>query len=167
GFIPRGLEGVAAVAAQRGDAAMAVQLAGAAAGLRELVGSVPTPVERVQVERWYGSARDQLGPQAAAANWERGRTMPADRAAGAGGEWVAVAKAPPTPADQLTAHEQAIAKLIVRGCANEEIALQLNTTPAEIRAHIAHILDRLGFQSRAQIAAWAVSSRLDEQALSH
>jgi len=163
GFIPRGLEGVAAVAAQRGDSAMAVQLAGAAAGLRELVGSVPTPVERVQVERWYGSARAQLGPRAAAATWERGRIMTAERAAEAAREWVAAFTAAPTPADQLTAHQQAIAILIVRGCTNEEIALQLSTSPADTRAQIANILDRLGLHSRAQIAAWAVANRLESK----
>src|SRR5262249_17836552 len=163
GFIPRGLEGVAAVAAQRGDSAMAVQLAGAAAGLRELVGSVPTPVERVQVERWYGSARAQLGPRAAAATSERGRIMTAQPAAQAAREWVAAFTAAATQADQLTAHQQAIAILIVRGCANEEIALQLNPSPADTRAQIAKILDRLGLHSRAQIAAWAVANRLESK----
>jgi DNA-binding CsgD family transcriptional regulator len=161
GFIPRGLEGVAAVAAKRGDSEMAVQLAGAAAGLRELVGSVPTPVERVQVERWYGSARAQLGSQVAAAASQRGRIMTAERAVEAAHEWVAAVTAEPTPVDQLTVHQQAIAILIVRGCSNEEIALQLNTSPADTRAQIAHILDRLGVHSRAQIAAWAVANRID------
>jgi DNA-binding CsgD family transcriptional regulator len=162
-FVPRGLEGVAAVAARQGDSTMAVQLAGAAAGLRELVGSVPTPVERLQLERWYGSARAELGPRAAAAAWDRGRIMSADRAAEAAREWVATFTAAPTPADQLTAHQQAIAILIVRGCTNEEIALQLSTSPADTKAQIAHILDRLGLHSRAQIAAWAVANRLESK----
>ena len=74
--------------------------------------------------------------------------------------------AAPTPADQLTAHQQAMAVLIVRGCTNDQIALQLNTSPAETRTQIEHILDRLGLRSRAQIAAWAVANRLEEQAMS-
>jgi DNA-binding NarL/FixJ family response regulator len=93
--------------------------------------------------------------------------MTGDRAAEAAREWVAACAAAPTPADQLTAHQQAIGVLIVRGCSNEQIALQLNTTPAETRAQIALILQRLALHSRAQIAAWAVANRLDEQALNH
>ena len=93
--------------------------------------------------------------------------MTADRAAEVAREWVAAFKAAPTPADQLTGHQQAIAILIVRGCSNEQIALQLNTSPAETKAQIALILQRLALHSRAQIAAWAVANRLDAQALNH
>jgi non-specific serine/threonine protein kinase len=92
--------------------------------------------------------------------------MTADQAAEAAREWVATFRAAPTPANQLTALQQAIATLIVRGCTNEQIALQLDTSPADTRAQIAHILDRLGLHSRAQIAAYAVANRLEQQDLS-
>jgi DNA-binding CsgD family transcriptional regulator len=55
----------------------------------------------------------------------------------------------------LTAREQEIAARVARGHRNREIADQLHISPRTVDAHVEHIRNKLGYQSRSQIAAWA------------
>lgn len=71
--IAESLEGLAAVAASTGEARRAAQLAGAAAGLREAVGSLLSPADQQRLAAMLSGARDQLGPTAFAAAWAEGR----------------------------------------------------------------------------------------------
>jgi non-specific serine/threonine protein kinase len=149
----------------------AAQLLGAAGKLRRAAQAPAWPIGQAYVDRWSAGLRHTLGESSFAQQLAAGELLTADRAAEAAREWaatftMATVAAAPTPADQLTAHQQAISVLIVRGYTNEQIALQLNTSSPATRAQIEHILDRLGLHSRAQIAAWAVANHLEEQALS-
>jgi DNA-binding NarL/FixJ family response regulator len=63
---------------------------------------------------------------------------------------------PVTPAGALTAREREIALLIARGLSNRGIADELVISPATVARHVTNILTKLGFASRAQVAAWAV-----------
>ncbi|AWK71120.1 protein kinase [Rhodococcus oxybenzonivorans] len=56
----------------------------------------------------------------------------------------------------LTKREQQVAELVTRGLTNKEIAAELVISPRTARGHVEHILAKLGFTSRAQIAAWTV-----------
>ena len=56
----------------------------------------------------------------------------------------------------LTARELEIAALIARGLSNRGIADELVISPATAARHVANIFGKLGFTSRAQVAAWAV-----------
>ena len=62
----------------------------------------------------------------------------------------------------LTGRERQVAMLIAQGKSNREIAEMLVVTVRTVEAHITRILDRLGFKSRTEIAAWAVSKGLAE-----
>jgi DNA-binding NarL/FixJ family response regulator len=64
------------------------------------------------------------------------------------------------PPGGLTLREVEVAALIARGCTNRQIASDLIVAQGTVANHIAHILDKLGFHSRAQIAAWAVEHGL-------
>ncbi|HEY4463238.1 MAG TPA: helix-turn-helix transcriptional regulator, partial [Streptosporangiaceae bacterium] len=55
----------------------------------------------------------------------------------------------------LTRREQEVAALIAVGSSNKAIAEELVISPATAARHVANILAKLGFSSRAQIAAWA------------
>ena len=55
----------------------------------------------------------------------------------------------------LTPRQQEVAALVAEGLTNAAIAARLVITERTAIAHVGHILDRLGFHSRAQIAAWA------------
>jgi non-specific serine/threonine protein kinase len=73
------LEGIAALAWQRGDGERAARLLGAAAAPREVVGEPESAAARADHERLLADLRAGLGPDAFAATWELGRTMPLDR----------------------------------------------------------------------------------------
>jgi DNA-binding CsgD family transcriptional regulator/Tfp pilus assembly protein PilF len=60
----------------------------------------------------------------------------------------------------LTRRERQVAAVVARGLTNQEIADELVITVKTVEAHITHILSKLGFSSRAQIAAWAVDKGL-------
>jgi DNA-binding NarL/FixJ family response regulator len=60
----------------------------------------------------------------------------------------------------LTAREREVAGLVAQGKSNRAIAEELVVGVSTVEAHIAHIFTKLGFSSRAQIAAWAVDRGL-------
>jgi DNA-binding CsgD family transcriptional regulator len=55
---------------------------------------------------------------------------------------------------QLTRREQEVAGLVAAGLSNKDIASRLVISQRTAEGHIEHILTKLGFNSRAQIAAW-------------
>ena len=48
-----------------------------------------------------------------------------------------------------------MARLVAEGLTNRQIAARLVISERTAGNHVAHILTKLGFTSRAQIAAWA------------
>jgi len=160
----RGLEAFAALAACEQQPERAVQLAAAAAALREAAGLPPRSGART--ERYLSAARG-LGQEAISRLWAQGSGLDPSSAvelalasrqpesAGAG------EAAPSRPAPKaeapggLTPRELQIAALIAEGRSNKAIAEELVISPATAARHVANILLKLGFSSRAQIAAWA------------
>jgi non-specific serine/threonine protein kinase len=66
--------------------------------------------------------------------------------------------------DELTTREREVAALIGRGCSNRQIAERLVITEGTAKIHVGRILAKLGFHSRAHLAAWAVQRGLIEPA---
>ena len=60
----------------------------------------------------------------------------------------------------LTSREREVARLVAQGKSNRAIADELVVGVSTVEAHISHIFTKLGFSSRAQIAAWAVDKGL-------
>jgi len=60
----------------------------------------------------------------------------------------------------LTPREREVAALIARGLSNREIAKALVITERTAESHVQHILDKMEFGSRSQIAAWAAERGL-------
>ncbi|HSV41612.1 MAG TPA: LuxR C-terminal-related transcriptional regulator [Nocardioidaceae bacterium] len=54
----------------------------------------------------------------------------------------------------LTKREQQVAELVATGLANEEIANRLVISRRTVEGHVEHILTKLGFTSRTQLAVW-------------
>lgn len=61
---------------------------------------------------------------------------------------------PPAEQSLLTPREEDVAELVAKGLLNKEIAEQLVISRRTAEAHVEHILVKLGFTSRSQIAAW-------------
>ncbi|MCK2212680.1 LuxR C-terminal-related transcriptional regulator [Actinomadura sp. ATCC 31491] len=156
--VARCLVGLSVLAEHEGDLEGAVLAAAAAAALRESIGQHHATI---RIEELLGRARHKLGDGRTASLWSRGRAMSADDAARhvLQGERQ-VRQAQPVPAEPvrrslLTAREREIAGLLTRGLSNRAIAEELVISPATVARHIANIMEKLGYTSRAQIAVWA------------
>jgi len=69
------------------------------------------------------------------------------------------ASAPPASEVGLTARELQIADLVADGLSNREIAAKMVIAQRTAEGHVEHILAKLGFTSRVQIAAWVTQRR--------
>src|SRR5262249_39728747 len=125
---------------------------------------------RVEGEAALAHAQEPLGQSAFAGAVAEGRAAPLDELVAE----AALAERPadrsePAPArpratDPLTAREREVAALVARGQSNRQIADELVISERTVESHVASALGKLGFRSRAQIAAWAVTNGLAEDA---
>jgi non-specific serine/threonine protein kinase len=58
-------------------------------------------------------------------------------------------------ADSLTQRERQVAALVAQGLTNRQLGAALVITEGTAALHVKHVLAKLGFSTRAQIAAWA------------
>src|SRR4051812_30616387 len=67
----------------------------------------------------------------------------------------------------MTARETEVAELIAEGLTNDQIAQRLVVTTGTAANHVAHIIEKLGLQSRVQVAAMVVrdQSRAESKAI--
>ena len=164
--VARGLESFAALAAREGDAEQALLLTAASAALREESG-LPA-MSGARADRYAKDASD-LSADDVARLRARGSELTAEQAIAvaidastdktaaadqdAAGSGMPSATAP----SLLTPRELEIAALVARGHSNRAIAEELVISPATVARHIANIMAKLDFRSRAQIAAWIVA----------
>lgn len=64
------------------------------------------------------------------------------------------------PAGPLSSREYEVASLIAQGRTNRQIAQQLVISEWTVDTHVRHILTKLEFRSRAQVAAWTMGQGL-------
>jgi non-specific serine/threonine protein kinase len=164
------LHALAVVAQAQGDLGGAARLYGCAEATLEPFG-IPYYQYAIADETVLGrsivAVLRGLGPQAFAAAWAEGRRTPVelmiDRALGR----VPFPDPPPPPggpgadtaAGPLTRREWEVARLITQGLSNREVGKALAISERTVDAHVQHILNRLGFNSRTQVAAWVAVSR--------
>ncbi|MFE3024058.1 ATP-binding protein [Nocardia tengchongensis] len=149
--------------AEQGRFHRAAQLSGAANSLWDgerdgLFGGLAlhtVPWFRESYDATVERARRELGKADYTAEFAKGATLDADRIAGLAGT------AGDEPLDavislgpSLTPRETEVAALITEGLTNREISTRLGVSKRTVDAHIEHILSKLGFASRAQVAAY-------------
>jgi non-specific serine/threonine protein kinase len=64
----------------------------------------------------------------------------------------------------LTKREREVADLVAQGLTNKQIAAKLVISLRTAQGHVEHILTKLGFTSRTQIAAWVVEKSSNGEA---
>jgi DNA-binding NarL/FixJ family response regulator len=73
------------------------------------------------------------------------------------------ARAAAASADAATSprakREAEVAQLVADGLSNKQIGARLFISEHTVDTHVRHILNKLGFSSRAQIAAWMASAK--------
>ncbi|HJQ46485.1 MAG TPA: LuxR C-terminal-related transcriptional regulator [Amycolatopsis sp.] len=152
------LEFLGWVAIDSNDTDRGVRLIGASQSLAEPLGAHLVGYPRLL--DWHGDysrqARDSLGPRAFDKALEYGRNLGKDRAvAYASGKAMDVGPAPPASREDLplTRREREVAELVATGKTNRQIAGELVIAVRTVDTHVENILTKLGFTSRAQIAA--------------
>ena len=162
------LEAFAALAARQ-QPERALTLAGAAAALRQLSGSVLPPNPQLALDRELDPARQQLGEDRQLAAWTAGQALSAEQA-------VALALSPALPGQaaapalpdtlpgRLTSREAEVVGLVGRGLTNRQIAEQLVVSERTAEWHVANCLGKLGLDTRAQLAVWAARQGLSAPA---
>ena len=163
------LAAFAGLAAAQSQPERALRLVAAATALNEATGQRNSPAWHALVERWIEPARQDLGAEASAAALAAGRAMALEESvayalatdrSGGEPEGRAATGASGRAADPLTAREREVAALVARGFSNRQIAEALVIGVRTAESHVAHIMDKLGLSSRAQVAAWAVQHEL-------
>lgn len=158
------LEVLAAVEALRGHSERAARWFGAAGALREAIGS-PIPVsDRPEHDRYLGLARSRLHEDGFRRAWTSGAAASLQEIKREVASLMPPRRAPTStavPTNPLTRREQEVAGLVARGLSNREIARRLFVSPRTADTHIQHILGKLGFTSRTQVAVWAVRHGLE------
>jgi non-specific serine/threonine protein kinase len=110
-------------------------------------------------EQCTGGVRGTLGAMAFEAEFGKGKQASLDQAVSVALEeptTAVVATAGKVPDAVLTPREAEVAGLIAKGLSNQAIAAKLVIARRTVEAHVEHILDKLGFSSRVQVAAWMV-----------
>ena len=162
------LEAFASLAATQGRAARAARLLGAAERYRAAINSPLPRSHRSDYNRPIGLIRAALNEEAFAAERSAGQAMTLEEAiqyalapeeGGAAPKQAGVAVSP-RRLGGLTPREQEVAALIAQGLSNREIASRLVIAERTAEGHVQSILNKLAFNSRSQIAAWAVGHEL-------
>ncbi|MFE3757971.1 protein kinase [Nocardia tengchongensis] len=156
------LEALAWIVSAEGSAKRAVVLMGAAQALGYVTGASTVVFSGLLVhhEECVRNTRRALGQQAFEAAHREGGSLDLDAAiAYALGEELTTA--PPTEGQsmELTKREQQVADLVAEGLTNKAIAARLVISQRTVHGHVEHILTKLDFTSRVQVAAWVVERR--------
>jgi ATP/maltotriose-dependent transcriptional regulator MalT len=158
------------VANDQGHYDRAVRLLGAAAALRKV--SAVSPPDRSEQDHALAELRDALGEEKFTAAWEEGEAMSPEAATelALGNRRPATSLTAPEsssendqPKSPLSAREHEVAVLLTRGLTNRQIAVEMVIAERTASTHVAHILNKLNFATRTQIAAWAVEHGLTDR----
>jgi predicted ATPase/DNA-binding CsgD family transcriptional regulator len=151
------LEVVGWAAAAQGDGERAAALFGGTDAVWESLGS---PKLRRMRSRFESMSRESVGDARFEAAYARGAALPIDHTVAH-----ALRQEPSPPAERgtevadspLTAREHEVAELVAEGMSNKEIAARLVISPRTAEGHVEKMLGKLGFSTRAQIAAWVTA----------
>jgi DNA-binding NarL/FixJ family response regulator len=155
------LDALACRAAAAGEARLAAQLLGAAAAIRAEAGANVIGFLGPLLAQAEESAIAVLGASAFEAELSAGRGMSRGAAIGlALGESAQAAATAPDDAGGglLGKREAEVAQLVAEGMSNKQIGARLFISERTVASHVRSILNKLGFDSRARIAAWMAST---------
>ncbi|MGK5685127.1 ATP-binding protein [Actinoplanes sp. URMC 104] len=156
------MDALAAATAAIGDAERAARLIGVAHRLWEAVGlpqmgSPDLSASRVLAEK---QARDALGDRRFEAALAEGAGFEFDAGVAYALDERPVRPAQPGTAPEwapLTRREREVAELVAGGLTNQQIADRLVISRRTANTHLEHILTKLDFSARTQIAAWVAA----------
>ncbi len=146
-------------AALSGQPRLAAQLLGAADTVRREAGADVMPFLASLLDQAEASVVAALGTTKFAAEFTAGKCLSRDAATGLalGRPAHVAAVASDDAAGPLGKREADVARLVADGLTNKQIGTRLFISERTVDSHVRNILNKLGFNSRAQIAAWMAS----------
>ncbi|MGY1939148.1 ATP-binding protein [Nocardia gipuzkoensis] len=158
-WLASAFEGLAWTAVARGDFERAARLLGAAEILARSTVRLAHAITGVLGDKMRDEVREALGAKAFQEIFDSGAALSLDEAIDyALGRVSSPARTAPVvseaAADVLTRREKDVARLVAAGHSNKRIAADLVISVRTAETHVEHILTKLGFTSRTQIAGW-------------
>jgi predicted ATPase/class 3 adenylate cyclase/DNA-binding CsgD family transcriptional regulator len=150
--IPDTLECLAQVVGDGGSYREAARLLGAAAALREQMGSARLSVWDADYEVWVSGVRNAMGQEDFDAAWAEGAALTAEEAIAYARRGRGERKRPASGWDSLTPAELDVVRLVTEGLGNNDIAARLFVSPRTVQSHLTHVYNKLGLSSRVQLA---------------
>jgi predicted ATPase/DNA-binding CsgD family transcriptional regulator len=156
------LAALAIIENEDGHPKRAARLFGAAEALSDTLDSM-LDIDREVYGKKLSAMREHLNQPELNQAWQEGRSMALDQIV----EFVAQVSDSPMqiqtkmePLGGLTARERETAVLIAQGKPNRLIANEMGVSVRTVETYVTRILKKLGFDSRVQIAAWAIENEL-------
>lgn len=173
------LAGLAGLVKASGDPKHAARLLGATQAFLNAFGTPLWPLDQKEFDECSATVRAQIGETAFEVAWQDGLAFEMrdlDRLVEFALSETEPSRSESSQAERglrrtslqaakhefsgLTRREREVAALIAQGKGNLEIAASLYIGLRTVEAHVTHILDKLGFNSRTQVAGWAVDKGL-------
>ncbi len=150
-----------------GRVEIAARLLGAGAGLRTAIGMAPMPIVVEGEEAALQQTRAALGERRFEAAFQEGvaagaeETLARARDAAAGHDPAPGADAPvPQGAEELTAREVDVLRLVARGLTDAQVASELVVSRRTVHAHLRAVYRKLDVRSRHAASVWAMEHGL-------
>jgi DNA-binding CsgD family transcriptional regulator len=156
------LDSLGCVAAGSAQPRVAAQLLGAAETVRTQAGASLIPILAPMIATAEDVAVAAIGQSKFDAELNAGKRLSRDEAIrlalGEPDPRAARAAANDKDAGLLGKREADVAQLVAEGLSNKQIGAKLFISERTVDSHVRNILNKLGFNSRAQIAGWVVST---------
>jgi predicted ATPase/DNA-binding CsgD family transcriptional regulator len=148
----------------------AAQIYGAAAAMRIPIHSVIDPADQPGYQATLANVRSAVGDEDFEAAWDEGLKMPVQEAIdlalssvrAAGADMLSKASLNIQKPGGLSQRELEVVVLIALGKSNREIAETMTVRVKTVETYVTRIMNKLGFDSRVQIATWAVKQGLTQ-----
>ena len=161
--VGQAVEGLAWVAGSTGRPERAARLLGGVQGLLQAIPATLQPNLVGNHDRCVADARSALGDREFDRLFRDGTRISTEELVSLAleeKEPEATRAAGKRSSEELTPREGEVAGLVAQGLSNREIAAKLVISQRTAETHVEHILTKLGFTSRSQIAAWVAEEEV-------
>jgi predicted ATPase/DNA-binding CsgD family transcriptional regulator len=152
-YRPDALDALAEIAAGSGAHEDAARLLGAADNARAGLGIVRFRGEDEEWMRIEAEIRAELGEEPAASARTQGAALQPDELVAWARRTRGPRRRPAGGWDSLTPTEERVVALVAEGLTNPQAAERLFVSRATVKAHLAHVFDKLNVKSRSELAA--------------
>jgi DNA-binding CsgD family transcriptional regulator len=149
---PDALECLAGIVAEADSHREAARLFGAAESVRQATGIVRFKVWDDGYAASVNTVRDALGDNDFDSAWAEGAALSTLEAIAYARRGHSDRKRPATGWSALTPTEHDVVRLVTEGLANKDIATRLFVSPRTVQSHLTHVYNKLGVNSRVQLA---------------